>query len=111
MTAHRLKSSHPFSAVHFVRTWRERTCDGKPECACVKAPNRGILPPPGGLSSFPGGGGLKPPRLDSKYFRLWRSGPITETELTPSALVKLATRRGSPLFHPGARHEKSPSRL
>ena len=29
MTAHRLKCSHPFSAVHFVRTWRERTCDGK----------------------------------------------------------------------------------
>src|SRR5262249_62070509 len=27
MTAHRLKCSHPLSAVHFVRTWRERTCD------------------------------------------------------------------------------------
>src|SRR5215471_10750529 len=36
MTAHRLKCSHPFSAVHFVRTWRERTCDGKPDEAGLK---------------------------------------------------------------------------
>ena len=37
---------------------------------------------------------------------------LRETELTPTgALVKLPTQRGSRLFHPGARHEKSPSRL
>ena len=35
--------------------------------------------------------------LRSKYFRLWRSAQLRKTELTPpSALVKLATRKGSP---------------
>src|SRR5262249_51279013 len=28
MTGHRLKCSHRFNTVHFIRTWRERTCDG-----------------------------------------------------------------------------------
>ena len=37
---------------------------------------------------------------------------LPKTELTPpSALVKLTTPIGSPFFHRGARHEKSPSRL
>src|SRR6516162_2645606 len=36
MTAHRLKCSHPFSAVHFVHIWRKGTCDGKPESAGLK---------------------------------------------------------------------------
>ena len=51
--------------------------------------------------------------LHSKYFRLCDPHPITENRIDAAqrALVKLATRRGSPLFQPGARYEKSPSRL
>ena len=112
MTAHRLKCSHPISAVHFVRTWRERTCDGKPEwaptasttcCGCAtSAPStRRTWNAP--LTSAPvGGSPAQPARSKIRSFWFAPEAPRADNGCAPAGdrpvTVKAKLRKiGGPL--------------